>query len=90
MLESSPPDNIQHNSSSVSTDKHIFVTGYSNLSWKDAIVKTINETSQTIKNLNSVEILNQRAIISGDAHRSVRLHCLCICISWHRRDFIKP
>ena len=50
----------------MSSDKHIFVTGYSNLSWKDAIVKTINETSQTIKNLNSVEILNQRAIISGD------------------------
>lgn len=50
----------------MSSDKHIFVTGYSNLSWKDAIVKTINETNQTIKNLNSVEILNQRAIISGD------------------------
>ena len=42
----------------MSSEKHIFVTGYSNLSWKDAIVKTITETSQTIKNLNSVEILN--------------------------------
>lgn len=46
------------------SEKHIFVTGHSNLSWKDAIVKTISETSQTVKNLNSVEILNQRAIIS--------------------------
>ena len=43
-------------------EKHIFVTGHSNLSWKDAIVKTISETSQTIKNLNSVEILKQKAI----------------------------
>ena len=48
------------------SEKHIFVTGYSNISWKDAIVKTIAETSQTIKRLNSVEILKQKAIISGD------------------------
>ncbi|MGN1298807.1 MAG: dodecin family protein [Candidatus Scatovivens sp.] len=46
------------------SEKHIIVTGHSNLSWKDAIVKTILETSQTIKNLNSVQILNQRATIS--------------------------
>ena len=50
----------------MASEKHIIVTGYSNLSWKDAIVKTIAETSQTIKNLNSVEILNQRAIINED------------------------
>lgn len=50
----------------MSSEKHIFVTGYSNLSWKDAIVKTIAETSQTIKKLNSIEILKQKAIISGD------------------------
>ena len=48
------------------SEKHIFVTGHSNLSWKDAIVKTISETSQTVKNLNFVEILNQRAIISDN------------------------
>ena len=45
------------------SDKHIFVTGHSNISWKDAIVKTIEETSQTISNLNTVQIINQRAII---------------------------
>ena len=50
----------------MSSEKHIFVTGYSNISWKDAIVKTIEETSQIIKNLNSVEILKQKAIIFGD------------------------
>lgn len=48
------------------SEKHIFVTGYSNISWKDAIIKTISETSQTVKNLNSVEILKQKAIINGD------------------------
>lgn len=46
------------------SDKHIFVTGHSNVSWKDAIVKTILETSQTVKNLNTVEILKQKAIIN--------------------------
>ncbi len=48
------------------SDKHIIVTGHSNLSWKDAIVKTISEVSQTIKNLNSIEILSQRATIDDD------------------------
>ena len=46
--------------------KHLIITGNSTVSWKDAIVKTITETSQTIKKLNSVEILKQKAIISGD------------------------
>ena len=48
------------------SDKHIFVTGHSNISWKDAIVKTIEETSQTINNLNSLQILNQRAILNNN------------------------
>lgn len=50
----------------MASEKHIIVTGHSNLSWKDAIVKTVAETSQTIKNLNSLKILNQRAIIDKD------------------------
>ena len=50
----------------MASEKHIIVTGHSSLSWKDAIVKTIAETSQTIKNLNSVEILSQRASIIED------------------------
>ena len=48
------------------SEKHIIVTGHSNLSWKDAIVKTVYETSQTIKNLNSLKILNQKAVIEND------------------------
>ena len=50
----------------MASEKHLIVTGHSNLSWKDAIVKTVTETSQTIKNLNSLKILNQRAIIEND------------------------
>lgn len=50
----------------MASEKHLIVTGHSNLSWKDAIVKTVSETSQTIKNLNSLEILKQRAIIEND------------------------
>ena len=50
----------------MASEKHLIVTGHSNLSWKDAIVKTVAETGQTIKNLNSLKILNQRAIIDND------------------------
>ena len=50
----------------MASEKHIIVTGHSNLSWKDAIVKTVTETTQTIKNLNSLKILNQRASIEND------------------------
>ena len=50
----------------MASEKHLIVTGHSNLSWKDAIVKTVAETSQTIKNLSSLKILHQRAIIEND------------------------
>ena len=48
------------------SEKHIKVTGYSNISWKDAIVKTIEEASKTLTNLTSVTVLEQRASISGN------------------------
>ena len=50
----------------MSSEKHIFVTGYSNLSWKDAIVKAIAEASKTIDYLAEVKILDQRATIDGN------------------------
>lgn len=50
----------------MNSEKHIKVTGYSNISWKDAIVKTIDEASKTINNLNNVVVLEQRATISGN------------------------
>ena len=47
-------------------EKHLIITGTSNVSWKDAIVKTINEASKSIDYLSSVKILDQRAKIDGN------------------------
>ena len=46
--------------------KHLIITGNSNVSWKDAIVKAISEASKTIDYLSEVKILEQRARIDGD------------------------
>lgn len=46
--------------------KNLSITGSSSVSWKDAIVKTIEEASKTITKLNEVRIVEQRAKISGD------------------------
>lgn len=47
-------------------EKHLIITGSSNISWKDAIVKTINEASKTIDYITSVKILEQKAKIDGN------------------------
>ena len=47
-------------------EKHLIITGTSNVSWKDAIVKTIAEASKTIDYLSEVKILEQRAKIDGN------------------------
>ncbi len=47
-------------------EKHLIITGTSDVSWKDAIVKTIAEASKTIDYLSSVKILEQRAKIDGN------------------------
>ena len=46
--------------------KHLIITGNSEVSWKDAIVKAISEASKTIDYLSSVKILEQRAKIDGN------------------------
>ncbi len=46
--------------------KHLIITGNSNVSWKDAIVKAISEASKTIDYLSEVKILEQRAKIDGN------------------------
>lgn len=46
--------------------KHLIITGNSNVSWKDAIVKAIAEASKSIAYLSDVKILEQRASIDGD------------------------
>lgn len=47
-------------------EKHLTITGNSSISWKDAIVKAIEEASKTIDFLSSVKVLNQYAKIDGN------------------------
>lgn len=47
-------------------EKHLTITGNSTVSWKDAIVKAIEEASKTIDYLSSVKILDQYAKIDGN------------------------
>ena len=49
----------------MATEKHLRLTGSSEISWKDAINQTISEASRTIDYLSSITILQQRAKISG-------------------------
>ena len=46
-------------------EKHLRITGTSTVSWKDAVVQTVNEASKTIDYLSSVKILDQWAKIEG-------------------------
>ena len=47
------------------TEKHIKVTGYSKVSWKDAIVKTVEKVGKTLDHLSNMEILKQRARVAN-------------------------
>lgn len=47
-------------------EKHIQVTGTSTISWKDAIIQTIEEASKTIDYISEVKILSQRAKIDDN------------------------
>ena len=47
-------------------EKHLKLTGISNISWKDAITKTILEASKTIDYISSVTVLEQKAKIDGN------------------------
>ncbi len=49
----------------MSMEKHLIITGTSTVSWKDAIIQTINETAKTIDYISSVKILDQRARVNG-------------------------
>ena len=50
----------------MSTEKHLKLTGKSNISWKDAITQTIMEASKTLDYISSIEILEQTAKIDGN------------------------
>ena len=45
-------------------EKHLKLTGTSPISWKDAIVQTVLETSKTIDYLTEVTVLEQKAKIN--------------------------
>ena len=47
-------------------EKHLKLTGSSEVSWKDAIVKTIEGASKTVDYLTSVTVLEQKARIDGN------------------------
>lgn len=47
-------------------EKHLIITGSSSVSWKDAIVKSIEEASKSIDYLSSVKVLEQKAKIDGN------------------------
>jgi len=47
-------------------EKHIQVTGRSTVSWKDAIVKTLEEVAKSIEYINNLTILEQRAKVTVD------------------------
>ena len=47
----------------MSTKKHLIITGISNVSWKDATLKAINEVSKTIDYISEIKILEQKASI---------------------------
>lgn len=50
----------------MSVEKHLKLTGISNVSWKDAITKTIESASKTIDYISSVTVLEQKAKIDGN------------------------
>ena len=50
----------------MSIEKHLKLTGISNVSWKDAITKTIIEASKTIDYISSITVLEQSAKIDGN------------------------
>lgn len=49
----------------MAVEKHLKVTGTSEISWKDAIVQAVSEASKTIDHLTNVIILEQKAKING-------------------------
>lgn len=46
-------------------EKHLSITGTSNVSWKDAVVQAVAEASKTIDYLTAVRVIDQRAKIDG-------------------------
>lgn len=45
-------------------EKHIQITGRSTISWKDAIVKTVEEVAKSVDYISNLKILEQRAKVT--------------------------
>ena len=50
----------------MTVEKHLKLTGISDVSWKDAINKTIIEASKSIDYISTVTVLEQKAKIDGN------------------------
>jgi len=50
----------------VATEKHLKLTGISDVSWKDAITQTVSDASKTIDYISSISVLEQKAKVDGN------------------------
>ena len=50
----------------MSIEKHLKLTGLSDISWKDAINKTIQEASKSIDYISNITVIEQKAKIDGN------------------------
>ena len=65
-------------------EKHLKLTGISNVSWKDAITKAILEASKSLDYITSVQVLEQKAKIDGN-----KINCLINIVLLSRCSHIK-
>lgn len=49
----------------MATEKHLRLTGISDVSWKDAISTTVAEAAKSIDYITSLTIIEQKAKING-------------------------
>ena len=47
----------------MATQKHLIITGISNISWKDATLKALNEVCKTVDYVSNFKIIEQRATV---------------------------
>ena len=56
-------------------EKHLNITGTSNVSWKDAVVQAVADASKTIDYLSSVRVIDQTAKIDGKKLSALKVVC---------------
>ena len=69
------------------TKKHIKITGTSEVSWKDAIVKTIDEVAKTIDGLCEVTVMEQKAKIENNKIKEYYVDLdICFVVDSEKRN----